>query len=91
MRVVAAESAVARRQRRRKRMHLQPAGYINYFVINGAVIAPEFGDPQADRAALTLLTALYPQRKVMQLEIDAIAAGGGGIHCVTSQLPRHGR
>lgn len=52
------------------------AGYINYFVINGAVIAPEFGDPQADRAALALLTALYPQRKVVQLEIDAIAAGG---------------
>ena len=63
------------------------AGYINYFVINGAVIAPEFGDPQADRAALELLTALYPQRKVVQLEIDAIAAGGGGIHCATNQLP----
>ncbi|HGM6837048.1 TPA: agmatine/peptidylarginine deiminase [Serratia marcescens] len=67
------------------------AGYINYFVINGAVIAPEFGDPQADRAALELLTALYPQRKVVQLEIDAIAAGGGGIHCATNQLPVHGR
>ncbi|HCR2980689.1 TPA: agmatine deiminase family protein [Serratia marcescens] len=67
------------------------AGYINYFVINGAVIAPEFGDPQADKAAFELLTALYPQRKVVQLEIDAIAAGGGGIHCVTSQLPVHGK
>lgn len=67
------------------------AGYINYFVINGAVIAPEFGDSQADKAAFTLLSALYPQRKVVQLEIDAIAAGGGGIHCVTSQLPVHGK
>ncbi len=67
------------------------AGYINYFVINGAVIAPEFGDPQADKAAFALLSALYPQRKVVQLEIDAIAAGGGGIHCVTSQLPVHGK
>ncbi|MBU3895649.1 agmatine deiminase family protein [Serratia rubidaea] len=63
------------------------AGYINYFVINGAVIAPEFGDPPADKAAFHLLSALYPQRKIVQLEIDAIAAGGGGIHCVTSQLP----
>ena len=45
-------------------------------VINGAVIAPEFGDPQADKAAFALLSALYPQRKVVQLEIDAIAAGG---------------
>ena len=37
------------------------------------------------------LSALYPQRKVVQLEIDAIAAGGGGIHCVTSQLPTPGK
>ena len=63
------------------------AGYINYFVINGAVIAPEFGDPLADRKALDLLSRLYPERKVLQLNIDAIAAGGGGIHCVTSHQP----
>lgn len=63
------------------------AGYINYFVINGAVIAPQFGDRQADRTALDLLTRLYPDREVIQLDIDAIAAGGGGIHCVTHQLP----
>ena len=63
------------------------AGYINYFVINGAVIAPEFGDPVADRKALDLLSRLYPERKVLQLNIDAIAAGGGGIHCVTSHQP----
>ena len=63
------------------------AGYINYFVINGAVIAPEFGDPVADRKALDLLSQLYPDRKVVQLNIDAIAAGGGGIHCVTNHQP----
>lgn len=63
------------------------AGYINYFVINGAVIAPEFGDAEADADALRLLTELYPDREVVQLNIDAIAAGGGGIHCVTHQLP----
>lgn len=63
------------------------AGYINYFVINGAVIAPQFGDRQADKVALDLLSQLYPDRDVIQLDIDAIAAGGGGIHCVTHQLP----
>ncbi|GAB1846961.1 agmatine deiminase family protein [Achromobacter xylosoxidans] len=63
------------------------AGYINYFVINGAVIAPEFGDAEADGKALALLRALYPGRDVVQLDIDAIAAGGGGIHCVTHQQP----
>ena len=63
------------------------AGYINYLVINGAVIAPQFGDRQADKVALDLLSQLYPDRDVIQLDIDAIAAGGGGIHCVTHQLP----
>jgi len=63
------------------------AGYINYFVINGAVIAPEFGDKAADKKASDLLTRLYPNREVVQLNIDAIAAGGGGIHCVTSHQP----
>lgn len=63
------------------------AGYINYFVINGAVIAPQFGDRSADEKARALLVKLYPGRKVVQLDIDAIAAGGGGIHCVTNQCP----
>ncbi len=64
------------------------AGYINYFVINGAVIAPEFGDKAADTKAFDLLSELYPDREVVQLNIDAISAGGGGIHCVTSHQPR---
>ncbi|WP_454242942.1 agmatine deiminase family protein [Pseudomonas sp. Y3 TE3536] len=63
------------------------AGYINYFVINGAVIAPQFGDAQADEKARALLASLYPDRDIVQLDIDAIAAGGGGIHCVTHQCP----
>lgn len=63
------------------------AGYINYVVINGAVIAPQFGDRDADEKARALLARLYPGRDVVQLNIDAIAAGGGGIHCVTSHCP----
>jgi len=63
------------------------AGYINYFVINDAVIAPEFGDKAADAKAFDLLSGLYPDREVVQLNIDAISAGGGGIHCVTSHQP----
>ncbi|WP_308212187.1 MULTISPECIES: agmatine deiminase family protein [Nocardia] len=63
------------------------AGYINFYVCNGAVIAPEFGDVEADAAARDTLTRLFPGRQVVQLDIDAIAAGGGGIHCTTQQDP----
>ncbi|MFC7449361.1 agmatine deiminase family protein [Rhodococcus daqingensis] len=63
------------------------AGYINFYVCNGAVIAPEFGDPEADSAARSTLERLFPDRQVVQLNIDAIAWAGGGIHCTTQQEP----
>ncbi|MFF2083234.1 agmatine/peptidylarginine deiminase [Nocardia sp. NPDC058176] len=63
------------------------AGYINFYVCNGAVIAPEFGDWNADRAAEATLRRLFPGREIVQINIDAIAAGGGGIHCTTQQEP----
>jgi agmatine deiminase len=64
------------------------AGYINFYVCNGAVIAPEFGDRAADEAAHGTLARLFPGRPVVPVAIDAIAAGGGGIHCATQQEPR---
>ena len=64
------------------------AGYINFYVCNGGVIAPEFGDKVADGRAKQALEALFPDRDVVQINIDAIAAGGGGIHCATQQQPK---
>lgn len=64
------------------------AGYINFYVCNGAVIVPEFGDPVADAAAKRQLQNVFPGRDVVQINIDGIAAGGGGIHCATQQEPR---
>ncbi|MFJ4657070.1 agmatine/peptidylarginine deiminase [Nocardia sp. NPDC088792] len=63
------------------------AGYINFYVCNGAVIGPEFGDPDTDAAAKSTLERLFPGRQVVQINIDGIAAGGGGIHCTTQQEP----
>lgn len=64
------------------------AGYINFYVCNGAVIAPEFGDARTDAAAKRELQNVFPGRKVVQINIDGIAAGGGGIHCTTQQEPK---
>lgn len=63
------------------------AGYINFYVCNGAVIAPDFGDPDTDPAAKATLARLFPGRQIVQIPIDSIAAGGGGIHCTTQQEP----
>lgn len=63
------------------------AGYINFYVCNHAVIAPQFGDGKADRNTRDILVDLFPGRDVIQLDIDGVAAGGGGIHCTTQQQP----
>ncbi|UDM17084.1 agmatine/peptidylarginine deiminase [Vogesella sp. XCS3] len=63
------------------------AGYINFYVCNGAVIAPQFGDTRADRNCQAVLREQFPGRDIIMLDIDAIAGGGGGIHCTTQQQP----
>ena len=62
-------------------------GYIGFYVCNGAVIMQEFGDISADEAAKQTLQRVYPERVVVQINIDAIAAGGGSVHCTTQQEP----
>lgn len=44
---------------------------------------PEFGDALADENARLIVEKLFPKREVVQLNIDILASGGGGIHCVT--------
>jgi len=61
------------------------AGYIGYYVCNGAVIAQKFGDSRADAKARQQLQVAYPQHVIEQINVDAIAAGGGSIHCATQQ------
>ncbi len=64
------------------------SSYVNYYVCNGAVIAAEFGDPEADREAARILAKLYPGREVVTLNIDPVGEVGGGIHCATHEQPK---
>lgn len=64
------------------------AGYIGYYVCNGAVIAQKFGDKRADEKAKNILQNVFPERVIEQIAIDGIASGGGSIHCATQQEPR---
>ncbi|GAB5405895.1 MAG: agmatine deiminase family protein [Aureliella sp.] len=64
------------------------AGYVNFYLCNNAVIAPEFGDARKDAIAKEKLQDCFPKREVVMVNIDGIAAGGGGIHCATQQEPK---
>jgi len=61
--------------------------YINSYICNGAVIMPKFGI-NTDGVAREIYQDLFPDRRIVQVPILAIAIGGGGIHCITQQEPR---
>ncbi|MHC2519010.1 agmatine deiminase family protein [Bradyrhizobium diazoefficiens] len=66
------------------------ATYLNVYIANGAVIGPLFGDTDRDELACKALAKAFPGREVILLRIDAIAAGGGGVHCITQSMPSSG-
>ncbi len=64
------------------------AGYVGYYVCNDAVIMQKFGDENADRKAKEKIAKAFPNHYIEQIAIDAIASGGGSIHCATQQEPK---
>jgi agmatine deiminase len=59
---------------------------VNFYLANGAVIAPSYGCAE-DAAAIEALRRAYPDRQVVSLELRDLFRGGGGIHCITQQEP----
>lgn len=65
----------------------QAASYANFYIANGAVIIPLFGDEVHDKAAVETLQKVFPDRKVVGIYAREILLGGGNIHCITQQQP----
>jgi agmatine deiminase len=61
--------------------------YINSYFANGALVVPTVGTGD-DEAALERLREIVPDRQVVGVACPVIGYGGGGIHCITQQVPR---
>lgn len=65
--------------------------YMNFYLANGAAIVPTGGvDPDMDQEALDRLAGLFPGREIVGIDGRTLALGGGGIHCITQQIPLAG-
>jgi agmatine deiminase len=60
--------------------------YANLYLANGGAIVPLAGH-EHDEEVLELLAAAMPEREVVGLKASTIASGGGGVHCITQQVP----
>ncbi len=63
------------------------ASYVNFYIANGAIIAPSFNVP-TDAPAQAVLKALFPDREIIMVPAREILLGGGNIHCITQQQPK---
>lgn len=62
------------------------ASYLNFLIVNGGVIVPQYGD-ENDALALQQIQEIFPDRKVVGVMTREIVYGGGNIHCITQQKP----
>jgi agmatine deiminase len=60
--------------------------YLNAYVANGVVVVPVSGHP-ADERMLAVVGSCYPGREVVAVPGVTLAHGGGGVHCITQQVP----
>lgn len=63
------------------------ASYMNFLIVNGAVILPQYGDKN-DALAVEQVQAMFPERKIVGVRTEEVAYGGGNIHCITQQQPK---
>jgi agmatine deiminase len=60
--------------------------YVNFYIANGGIVMPLL-DARTDKAALSKLKRLFPDRRVVGVPAREVLLGGGNIHCITQQVP----
>jgi agmatine deiminase len=63
-----------------------PVPYVNLYAFNGAVAVPTTDDA-ADTEMLAIIAEQFPGREVVTVPGAVLAHGGGGVHCITQQVP----
>jgi len=62
------------------------ASYMNFLIVNGAIILPQYGD-ENDELAIQCAKEMFPERDIVPVRTEEVAYGGGNIHCITQQMP----
>jgi agmatine deiminase len=63
------------------------ASYLNFLVLNGAVLVPTYGQPARDESAMKIIGACYPGREIVGFDCRDIVREGGAIHCLSQHQP----
>ena len=62
-----------------------PATYVNYLVVNGAVLVPTYNQPDLDQEAMRVVGLAYPDREIVGIDCRPVIRQHGSLHCCTMQ------
>ncbi len=65
-----------------------PASYANFYIANEIVVVPTYRDKDNDGLACEVLTSLFPDRKIINIDSTDLIWGLGSFHCLTQQQPK---
>jgi agmatine deiminase len=63
------------------------AVYLNWLVVDEAVLMSGFDHAEWDAAAQARVQTFFPDREVLLIDTRELWYSGGGVHCVTSDMP----
>ncbi|MEM8867564.1 MAG: agmatine deiminase family protein [Verrucomicrobiota bacterium] len=63
------------------------ASYLNYLVLNGAILVPTYGQLESDQRAIDILSDCFPGREVVGFDCRRIIQEGGALHCLSQNQP----
>ena len=65
---------------------IAPASYMNFYIGNSVVAVPQY-EAANDSKAVSEISALFPDRKVIGLSSQSLLRSGGSFHCISQQIP----
>ncbi len=69
------------------RLPVLPASYVNYLLVNGGMIVPQFRQKKNDQRALDILREIFPYREIIGIDCLDLVEEGGTLHCISQQQP----
>lgn len=70
-----------------RRLPVLPASYVNFLILNTALVIPVFGDRERDAEACGILGELFKGREIIPIDGVDFVHEGGSVHCLSQQQP----
>jgi len=61
--------------------------HMNFYICNSALLVPVAGKRAEDDLPMGIIREAFPRHRVIGVTGPMLAGGGGGVHCITQQVP----